>query len=62
MTEEEIKVMRMALDALSPDPYRSEWLVAMDMDEAIKAINKCLANDALNKKAENARELGLSYD
>ena len=26
-----------------------------------KAIEKCLANDALEKKAENARDLGLEY-
>ena len=62
MTDEERKVMQMALDVLSPDPYKSEWLVAMDMDKAIKAIQKCLANDALDKKAEDARELGLSYE
>ena len=62
MTKEEREVMRMALNALSPDPYKSEWVVAMEMDETIKAINKCLANDALEKKAENARELGISYD
>lgn len=62
MTKEERKVMQMALDALSPDPYKSEWLVAIDMDKAIKAIQKCLANDALDRKAEDARKLGLSYD
>ena len=27
-----------------------------------EAIEKCLANDALEKKAENARELGLNYE
>ena len=62
MTDEERKVMQMALDALSPDPYRSEWLVAIDMDKAIVAIQKCLANEALEKMAENARELGLDYE
>lgn len=62
MTDEEREVMQMALDVLSPDPYKSEWLVAMDMDKAIKAIQKCLANDALDKKAEDARKLGLSYE
>ena len=62
MTDEERKVMQMALDVLSPDPYKSEWLVAMDMDKAIKAIQKCLANDALDRKAEDARKLGLSYE
>lgn len=62
MTKEEREVMQMALDALSPDPYKSEWLVAIDMDKAIKAIQKCLANDALDRKTEDARKLGLSYD
>lgn len=62
MTDEEREVMQMALDALSPDPYKSEWLVAIDMDKAIVAIQKCLANDALDRKAEDARGLGLSYE
>ena len=30
--------------------------------DAITAIKKALANDALDKKAENARELGLDYE
>jgi len=30
--------------------------------EAITAIKQVQANDALEKKAENARELGLDYD
>jgi hypothetical protein len=31
-------------------------------DQAITAIKEALANDALEKKAENARELGLDYE
>jgi len=30
--------------------------------DAITAIKEALANDALEKKAENARELGLDYE
>ena len=62
MTEEEREVMRMALVALTPDWELAEWYVEDLQNEAILAIEKCLANDALEKKAENARELGISYD
>ena len=62
MTEEEREVMRMALVALTPDWELAEWYVEDLQNEAITAIEKCLANDALEKKAENARELGISYD
>ncbi len=62
MTEEEREVMRMALVALTPDWELAEWYVEDLQNEAITAIEKCLANDALEKKAENARELGLDYE
>ena len=62
MTEEEREVMRMALVALTPDWELAEWYVEDLQNEAILAIEKCLANDALEKKAENARELGLDYE
>ena len=61
MTKEEREVMRMALEALSPQPYKDDFTVAKETAQAIKAIEKCLANDALEKMAENARELGLEY-
>ena len=32
------------------------------LDEAITALREALANEALDKKAENARELGLDYE
>ena len=41
MTKDE--ALKLALDALSPDPYRSEWIVALDMDKAITAIKEALA-------------------
>lgn len=62
MTDEEREVMQMALVALTPDWELAEWYVEDLQNEAITAIEKCLANDALEKKAENARELGISYD
>ena len=41
MTKDE--ALKLALEALSPDPYRSEWVVAMDVDKAITAIKEALA-------------------
>jgi hypothetical protein len=32
-----------------------------ELKTSITAIDKCLINDSLEKKAENARELGLEY-
>ena len=76
MTKEEREVMRMALEALEglfgvPEQFTGKgaggvavWTLggSYQPKQAITAIKKCLANDALEKKAENARELGLSYD
>lgn len=56
MTKEEREVMRMALEALKSSMYPQP-----QQFNAITAIEKCLANDALEKMAENARELGLEY-
>lgn len=67
MTKEEREVMRMALEALESsgwnDGYAGKTQYFHDglVDKAITAIEKCLANDALEKKAENARNLGLEY-
>lgn len=58
MTKEEREVMRMALEGFkNAHANFGEW-----WPHIVTAIEKCLANDALEKKAENARELGLSYD
>ena len=59
MTKEEREVMRMALERLKAWVDHSDCL---EDKQAILAIEKCLANDALEKKAENARELGLDYE
>ena len=58
MTKDE--ALRLALEAL-------EWEfglhpVGKKMSEAITAIKEALANEALEKMAENARELGLDYE
>jgi hypothetical protein len=59
MTKEEREVMRMALEALN---WTDEWRPQGLKQETLTALEKCLANDALEKKAENARELGLDYE
>ena len=41
MTKDE--ALKLALDALSPDPYRSEWAVEEDKCKAITAIKEALA-------------------
>jgi hypothetical protein len=78
MTKVEREVMQMALSALkealdaieSWGSYASDYFqVKHDLEgdiektkKSITALEKCLANDALEKKAENARELGLDYE
>ena len=43
---------------------RIQGLVAFEVahEKAIAALRQALANEALDKKAENARELGLDYE
>ena len=57
MTKDE--ALKLALEAL-------EFYYDMHEEEAdakaITAIKQAIANDALEKKAENARELGLNYE
>jgi hypothetical protein len=59
-----IETMKLALEALKDacgERCNAEYNPCFQR-EAITAIEKCLANDALEKKAENARELGLDYE
>ena len=62
MTKDE--ALRLAWDALQQIAHVS----AMDYEyqqwavEAITAIKEALTNEALDKMAENARELGLDYE
>ena len=64
MTKEALKL---ALEALTNAywPTESDLMPAHNIKEcaeAITAIKEALANEALEKMAENARELGLDYE
>lgn len=51
--------------SVSNEEYARRWEAIFGRDQVDKIIEdaeKYLANEALNKKAENARELGLDYD
>ena len=54
MTKEALKLAQKALSNRNAP--------AKTIYEALAAIQKALANEALEKKAENARELGLDYE
>jgi hypothetical protein len=56
MTKDE--ALKLALEALETLMIERESIY----DKAITAIKEALTNDALEKKAENARELGLDYE
>ena len=69
MTKDE--ALRLALEALERsvatcfDPYSHEQVMSRPehfINQAITAIEAALANEALERKAENARELGLDYE
>jgi hypothetical protein len=52
-----IEAMKLALDAL--EIYGAQ---APAVNETITVLRQALANEALDRMAENARELGLDYD
>jgi hypothetical protein len=58
--------LRLALEALEREEYRlrqtGQSQVYSGIGFAITAIKAALANEALERKAENARELGLDYE
>jgi hypothetical protein len=67
MNEQQLAAVKQALEALESE--RDKYLEWGDEDgapedvyEAITALQSIISQDALDKKAENARELGLSYD
>jgi hypothetical protein len=60
MTKDE--ALKLALEALTYIHAETSTDEDELIDKAITAINQALANDALDKKAENARELGLDYE
>ena len=53
------EAMQMALDALVEN---DNYLGSLDFSKEIAALRQALANEALDRKAENARELGLDYE
>jgi hypothetical protein len=57
MTQTE--ALRLALEALEKISMGGDPRWA---DQAITAIKAALANEALERKAENAKELGLDYE
>jgi pyruvate/2-oxoglutarate dehydrogenase complex dihydrolipoamide dehydrogenase (E3) component len=60
MTKEALNIALKALERVNTSPHLEDWHHAFD--EEIIAIKQVLANDALEKMAENARELGLDYE
>jgi|688.fasta_scaffold38094_5 hypothetical protein len=56
------EALKLALEAL--EMCEAPWTGTLDhnLTEAITAIKQALANAALDRKAENARELGLDYE
>jgi hypothetical protein len=56
-----IEAMKLALEALEWEEAQTAYPSRM-MTNAITALQKALANEALDKMAENARELGLDYE
>jgi hypothetical protein len=59
MTKEALKI---ALEALELHGKQYPHMVKGYCLDAITAIKEALANEALDKMAENARELGLDYE
>ena len=60
------EALRLALEALET-PWNAPYVDGCDLAlgkkvKAITAIKQALANEALEKMAENARELGLDYE
>jgi len=55
------EALRLALEALTDALGKPMWN-RVQMESAMTAIKATLANEALERKAENARELGLDYE
>ena len=63
MTKEALKLALEALETPWNAPYVDGCDLALGKKvKAITAIKEALANEALEKMAENARELGLDYE
>jgi len=58
----QIEALKLALEALELHGKQYPHMVKGYCLDAITAIKEALANEALEKMAENARELGLDYE
>ena len=61
-TEEALKLALEALEDIGDEWGFTSQRTVPKRKEAITAIKEALANEALDKMAENARELGLDYE
>ena len=63
MNDKELAAVKQALEALEESCFpRQSQKHCRKYDEAIAAIKQVIAQDALYKMADNARELGLDYE
>ena len=64
MTEQQIAAVKQALEYIEATNKNSSfWLVpGSKLNETVTALRRILADHALDKMAENARELGLDYE
>jgi hypothetical protein len=68
MNDKELAAVKQALEVMKliktlDDTYDFLTVIqVVQLEKAITALQSIISQDALDKKAENARELGLSYD
>ena len=64
MNEQQIAAVKQALEFIeTTNKSSSFWLVPeSNLNKTVTALRRILADHALDKMAENARELGLDYD
>jgi hypothetical protein len=62
MNEQQLAAVKQALEALKKTQSEGYNLPGTAIEEAITALQSIISQDALDKKAENARELGLDYE
>ena len=67
MNEQQLAAVKQALEALEMVAARTGARWALEQGyaghlEAITTLQSIISQDALDKKAENARELGLDYE
>jgi hypothetical protein len=62
MTEQQLAAVKQALESLELHGNQYPHMVKGYCLDAITALQSIISQDALNKMAENARELGLDYE